>query len=230
MFPLKDENPTRTKPVLTIFLIAANTAIFIASYFSGSFEGIVKSYGMKPAQVLKGKELYTIFTSMFLHGGILHIFGNMLYLWIFGDNIEDALGRPKFLLFYLLGGVAAGLAHAFSDPSSMVPTIGASGAISAVLGAYMVLYPRAKVLTAMMYFPLFRIVMIPAIFFLGFWFLLQVLSTSILLITGAPTEVAYWAHIGGFIAGMLMILPIRRKLRKRGRARSVYTLEYGSYV
>jgi membrane associated rhomboid family serine protease len=182
---------------------------------------------MKPAQVLKGKELYTIFTSMFLHGGILHIFGNMLYLWIFGDNIEDALGRPKFLLFYLLSGIAADLAHVFSDPSSSVPTIGASGAISGVLGAYMVLYPRARVYTYFFYIGVFKI---PAIFFLGFWFLLQVLSTSILPIAGAPSVVAYWAHIGGFIAGMLMILPIRRKLRKRGRATSVYALEYGSYV
>jgi len=215
MFPLKDENPTRTKPILTIFLIVVNTAIFIASYFSKSFDGIVYSYGMKPALVLKGKELYTIFTSMFLHGGFLHIFGNMLYLWIFGNNIEDALGRPRFLLFYLLSWIVAGLAHAFSDPNSMVPTIGASGAISGVLGAYIVLYPRARVYTYI--FP-FGIFMIPAIFFLGFWFLLQVLSTTYLLIGGAPSEVAYWAHIGGFIAGAVMIYPMRKS---RGRQRDL---------
>jgi len=220
MFPLKDENPTRTKPVLTIFLIVVNTAIFIASYLSGSFDQIVDSYGMKPALVLKGKELYTIFTSMFLHGGFLHIFGNMLYLWIFGDNLEDALGRPKFLLFYLATGVAAGLAHALSDPSSPIPTIGASGAISGVLGAYIVLYPRARVFTVAMYF---GIIMIPAIFFLGFWFLLQVLSVSFSWVAGGSSGVAYWAHIGGFIAGMLLILPTWRKLRKRG-GRGPFTL------
>jgi len=212
MFPLKDENPTRKKPILTISLIVLNTTIFIASYFSRSFEGIVDSYGMKPALVLKGKELYTIFTSMFLHGGFLHIFGNMLYLWIFGDNIEDALGRPKFLLFYLLSGIVADLAHAFSDQTSMVPTIGASGAISGVLGAYIVLYPRSRVYTYL--FP-FGIVMIPAIFFLGFWFLLQVLSASYLLIGEAISGVAYWAHIGGFVAGAVMIYPLRKSIKRR---------------
>jgi len=216
MFPLKDENPTRTKPVLTIFLIVVNTAIFIASYLSGSFEGIVDSYGMKPALVLKGKELYTIFTSMFLHGGFLHIFGNMLYLWIFGDNLEDALGRPKFLLFYFLSGIVAGLAHAFyviGDPiASKLPTIGASGAISGVLGAYIVLYPRARVLTAVMYS---GIIMIPAIFFLGFWFLLQVLSVSFSWVAGGSSGVAYWAHIGGFVAGAVMIYPLRKSIKRR---------------
>jgi len=212
MFPLKDENPTRTKPVLTIFLIVVNTAIFIVSYLSGSFNQIVDSYGMKPALVLKGKELYTIFTSMFLHGGFLHIFGNMLYLWIFGDNLEDALGRPKFLLFYLASGVAAGLAHALSDPSSPIPTIGASGAISGVLGAYIVLYPRARVLTAVMYS---GIIMIPAIFFLGFWFVLQVLSVSFSWVAGGSSGVAYWAHIGGFVAGAVMIYPLRKSIKRR---------------
>jgi len=212
MFPLKDENPTRTKPILTLILIALNVSIFIYSYFSGSFDQIIDSYGMKPEEVLSGRQLHTLFTSMFLHGGFLHIFGNMLYLWIFGDNIEDALGRPKFLLFYLLSGIVADLVYAFSDPSSMVPTIGASGAISGVLGAYIVLYPRARVYTYL--FP-FGIFMIPAIFFLGFWFLLQVLSTSILLVAGAPSGVAYWAHIGGFVAGAVMIYPLRKSRGRR---------------
>jgi len=216
MFPLKDENPTKIKPILTVSLIVINTVIFIASYFSGSFEGIVGSYGMKPALVLKGKELYTIFTSMFLHGGFLHIFGNMLYLWIFGDNLEDALGRPKFLLFYFLSGIVAGLAHAFyviGDPiASTLPTIGASGAISGVLGAYIVLYPRARVITAVMYS---GIIMIPAIFFLGFWFLLQVLSVSFSWVAGGSSGVAYWAHIGGFVAGAVMIYPLRKSIKRR---------------
>jgi membrane associated rhomboid family serine protease len=211
MFPLKDENPTKTKPILTIILIIANTSIFFASYFSGSFKEIVNSYGVKPALLLEGRELHTIFTSMFLHGGFLHIFGNMLYLWIFGDNIEDVLGRPKFLLFYLLSGVVAVFAHAFSDPSSTIPTIGASGAISGVLGAYVVLYPRARVLTAVMFFHFLRLIMVPAILLLGFWFLLQVLSASVLLVAGAPSGVAYWAHVGGFLAGALFILPLKMR-------------------
>ncbi|TDA35393.1 MAG: rhomboid family intramembrane serine protease, partial [Hadesarchaea archaeon] len=177
------------------------------SYFSGSFEEIVNEYGMKPLLVSQGKELHTLFTSMFLHGGFLHIGGNMLYLWIFGDNIEDTFGRKRFLVFYFLCGLAASFSHLLSNPSSTIPAIGASGAISGVLGAYLVLYPRARVLTAVMYFYFIRVIKIPAFFFLGFWFILQVLSASLFLLAGAPSEVAYWAHIGGFLAGVIMALP-----------------------
>lgn len=213
MFPLKDENPVRRKPILTPLLIALNSAIFLWSYFSGSFEEIVNKYGMKPLLVSQGKELYTLFTSMFLHGGFLHIGGNMLYLWIFGDNVEDAFGRRNFLIFYFLCGLVASLAHLFSDPSSTIPTIGASGAISGVLGAYLVLYPRARVLTAVMYFYFIRVIKIPALFFLGLWFVLQALSASLFLVAGAPSEIAYWAHLGGFLAGMAMALPKRGSRR-----------------
>lgn len=205
MFPLKDENPTRTKPILTLILIALNVSIFIYSYFSGSFEQIIDSYGMKPAEVLSGRHLHTLFTSMFLHGGFLHLIGNMWYFWIFGDNIEDICGRRRFLLFYLASGLVAGLVYAFSAPSSTVPTIGASGAISGVLGAYVVLYPRARVYTLVGYF----LVMVPAIFILGFWFVLQVLYLAI----GEVTGVAYLAHIGGFIAGTLLIWPLKKRRR-----------------
>lgn len=215
MFPLKDENPTRRRPYLTVLLIFVNITLFLWSYFSGSFEEIVNRYGMKPALVSKGKELHTLLTSMFLHGGFLHIGGNMLYLWIFGDNIEDAFGRKKFLIFYFLCGLAASFSHLLSDPSSSVPTIGASGAISGVLGAYLVLYPRARVLTAVMYFYFIRVVMVPALFFLGFWFVLQFLSASFLLVAGAPSGVAYWAHVGGFLAGVVMALPLRRGGKSR---------------
>ncbi len=211
MFPLKDENPTKGKPVLTVILIAVNVAIFLASYFSGQFEQIVKSYGMKPAEVLAGQRLHTLLTSMFLHGGFLHIFGNMLYLWIFGDNIEDVCGRRRFLLFYFASGVVASLAHALWEPGSTVPTIGASGAISGVLGAYIVLYPRAGVHTLVMAFFIWRVVMVPAVVFLGFWFVLQVLSASLLVIAGAPAGIAYLAHIGGFVTGALLIWPLRRR-------------------
>lgn len=223
MFPLKDENPTRRRPILTYALIIINFAIFIGTYLAGTFEQSIEEFGMKPAEVLEGKQLYTIFTSMFLHGGILHIVGNMWYLWIFGDNIEDVLGRRKFILFYLGAGLVASLAHAFSDPTSTMPTIGASGAIAGVLGAYILLYPWAKVYTIVF----FVLAMIPAAVLIGFWFVLQVFSASVLWVAGTTAGVAYWAHIGGFLAGMLLILPVWMKSKKRRRkATYVYTLRY----
>ncbi|KUO41819.1 MAG: hypothetical protein APU95_04915 [Hadesarchaea archaeon YNP_N21] len=212
MFPLKDDNPTETKPFLTIFLIVINVAIFIYSLLSGSFEEIIYDYGMKPKTLIA--EPYTLFTSMFLHGGFLHIIGNMWYLWIFGDNIEDICGRRRFLLLYVLSGVAAGLIHALSDPKSAVPTVGASGAIAGILGAYAVLYPRAKVYTAVVIFYFIQIIMVPALFLLGFWFILQLLSASITWIAGAQTGVAYWAHVGGFVAGAVLIWPLKKRRRR----------------
>lgn len=211
MFPIKDENPTKTRPILTISLILINSSIFLITFFSGSFYQVIDDFGMKPAEVFAGRELHTLVTSMFLHGGWLHIIGNMWYLWIFGDNIEDICGRTKFLALYFASGIIASLAHALSGPSSMIPTIGASGAISGVLGAYIVLYPRAKVHTLIIAGYFLPVVMIPAIAFLGFWFLLQVLSVSFLTVAGAPSGVAYLAHIGGFIAGAILIWPLRRK-------------------
>lgn len=224
MFPLKDENPTQRRPILTYALITINTAIFVGTLLTGTFERSIREYGMKPAEVLAGQELHTLFSSMFLHGGIPHILFNMWYLWIFGDNIEDILGRGKFILFYFGAGLAASFAHAFSDPGSMIPTIGASGAIAGVLGAYMLLYPWARVHTAVIFFLIPHLVMIPAVVIIGFWFVLQVISASVLWAAGATAGVAYWAHIGGFLAGMLLILPVWMKLRKRRRkARYVYT-------
>ncbi len=221
MFPIKDENPTKGKPILTVTIIIVNIVVFLATYLSGQFDQIIGSYGLKPAEMFAGQRLYTIFTSMFLHGGFLHIFGNMLYLWIFGDNIED-IGRGKFLLVYFGSGIIAGLAQGLLEPNSTVPMIGASGAISGILGAYIVLYPRARVHTLVGYF---GVVMIPAVAFLGFWFVLQVLSASFTLV-GASTGVAYLAHIGGFVAGALMILPVRRAMKKR-RARYTYRISVG---
>ena len=227
MFPLKDENPIRRRPILTYALIIINLAIFLGTTLAGTFEQSIEEFGMRPAEVLAGKQLHTLFTSMFLHGGILHILFNMWYLWIFGDNIEDVLGRGKFILFYLGAGLAASFAHAFSDPTSAVPTIGASGAIAGVLGAYMLLYPWARVYTAIILFIIPHLVMIPAVVMIGFWFVLQVISASVLWAAGATAGVAYWAHIGGFLAGMLLILPVWMKLRKRRRrARYVYTPRY----
>lgn len=226
MFPLKDENPTRRRPILTYALIIINFAIFIGTLLAGTFEQSIEEFGMRPAKVLAGKQLYTLFTSMFLHGGFLHIVSNMWYLWIFGDNIEDVLGRDKFILFYLGAGLVASFTHTFSDPTSTIPTIGASGAIAGVLGAYMLLYPWAKVHTAVIFFFIY-LVMVPAVVLIGFWFVLQVISASVLWVAGATTGVAYWAHIGGFLAGMILILPAWMKLKKRKRrARYVYTLRY----
>ena len=224
MFPLKDENPTRRRPVLTYALITTNVAIFVGTLVIGTLDQVNLEFGMKPKEVLAGQNLHTLFTSMFLHGGIPHVLFNMWYLWIFGDNIEDVLGRRKFILFYLGAGLVASFAHAFSDPTSTIPTIGASGAIAGVLGAYILLYPWAKVYTIVF----FILVMIPASVLIGFWFVLQVFSASVLWAAGATTGVAYWAHIGGFLAGMLLILPVWMKLRKRRRRRRryAYTLRY----
>lgn len=217
MFPLKDDNPRSSFPIVTVLLLLANVAIFACTLLNGTFEEIINFYGMRPVEVLAGKRLETIITSMFLHGGILHIAGNMLFLFIFGDNVEDVFGHGKFMLFYLGTGVAASLIQAITDPGSSIPTIGASGAISGVLGAYIMLYPGARVLTAVGIYFFWRIVRIPAIFFLGFWFLLQVLSASVTWLTGTTEGIAYWAHIGGFVVGAALALPAKALLKKRGR-------------
>lgn len=223
MFPVKDENPTESTPFLTVSLIAVNLGIFLFVFFSGSYNTIVYEYGMKPAKILTGEELHTIITSMFLHGGFLHVIGNVWFLWIFGDNIEDYLGRKKFLLIYFSTGIFASLAHAFLNPNSTTPTIGASGAIAGILGAYLVEYPRAKVYTVIFFF-LITVIRIPAFAFLGIWIGIQVLSASYTTIAGAEVTTAYWAHIGGFIAGAALMyiwsnLKVKsesRKLKSRG--------------
>jgi membrane associated rhomboid family serine protease len=151
---------------------------------------------------------------MFLHGGILHILFNMWYLWIFADNIEDVLGRGKFVLFYLGVGLIAGLAHALVNPGSGIPTIGASGAVAGILGAYLLLYPWAKVHTAVIFYFIY-LTTIPAMALIGVWFVLQVVSASVTWLAGVPTGIAYMAHIGGFIAGILLILPLWVKRRRR---------------
>lgn len=207
-FPLKDENPTKIRPVLTVTLIIINLVIFFGLYFSGSLDDAVDEYGMRPAEVLKGENLYTLFTSMFLHGSFLHVIGNVWFLWIFGDNIEDICGRRKFLLLFFASGLIASLAHAFFNPISTIPTIGASGAIAGVLGAYLVLYPRAKVYT--IFFPIPFIVMVPALLFLGIWFVIQIMGASITLVV-KDVAVAYWAHIGGFMTGVALITFLKKR-------------------
>jgi len=210
MFPLKDENPTKRRPILTYSLIAVNVGIFLATLLSGTFDEYIWAYGMRPAEILHGISLHTMITSMFLHGGIFHILFNMWYLWIFGDNVEDRLGGKGFLIFYLAAGIAGDLVYALSDPSSMIPTIGASGAISGLLGAYVVFYPWANVYTAVVFFYFLRIVAVPALVVIGAWFALQLLSSSVTWLSGVSTGTAYWAHIGGFLFGLFAAMIIKK--------------------
>jgi membrane associated rhomboid family serine protease len=184
----------------------------MSEYSGGAGEAIVRTYGMVPRDIVQGRHLWTLLTSMFLHGGFFHFIGNMLYLWIFGDNIEDAFGHVGYFFVYLVTGLfGSGLQILFS-PGSAIPTIGASGAISGVMGAYFVLYPRARVLTVIPIFFFLRMVYLPAGILLGFWILLQVLNGC----GSAPGTggVAYFAHIGGFAAGLVLGLLVRRRVRR----------------
>ncbi len=211
MIPLKDDNPRLRPPIFTVGLIAIN---LVAFYFEMQFglSNVVYQYGAIPSNIVATQKLHTLITSMFLHGGFLHLGGNMLYLWIFGDNIEGYLGHVRFLMFYLLCGLAAVFAHIFSSGISDVPMVGASGAISGLLGAYLVKYPKARVLVVIPIFFFLTIRKIPAFFVLGFWFVMQLFyGLSSLGITQGG-GVAFWAHIGGFAAGMLLIyiLPAKK--------------------
>jgi len=221
MFPLKDDNPTSIAPILTVGLIVINVLIFMYQISLGpGAEAFIYQYGSIPSVVLATRHLpeglsavtpyMSLFTSMFLHGGFMHLLGNMLFLWIFGNNIEEAMGRVRFLVFYLLTGLAASLAHAFVNPQSTLPSIGASGAISGVLGAYVLLYPRARVLTLVFLGFFVRLMYIPAGFMLGIWFVLQLLSGS-MSGQGNGGGVAFWAHIGGFVAGLLLVGLFKRR-------------------
>jgi len=197
-----------------MIFIVVNVAVFFSLYlFSGNYDEIIWNYGLIPNDFVSGnfERFYTLFTSMFLHGNFFHLFGNMIYLYIFGDNVEDALGSGRYLIFYLLCGIIASITHILSltNPKEyFIPTIGASSAISGVLGAYFLLYPRARIITLVFYGWAF-LTAIPAIFFLGFWFLLQWLYA----VYDVGGGVAYWAHIGGFIAG-LALAPIFKKRKE----------------
>lgn len=210
MFPLRDNVPSRRFPVITVGLIAINVAVFLVEALMGAAAtDLIETFGIVPAKLTSGwyrpTVLVTLFTSMYLHGGWAHLIGNMWYLWIFGDNIEDRMGRFRFFLFYTLCGLIAGLLQVMAAPQSTTPMIGASGAIAGVLGAYLVLYPRARVSTLIPFFYFIRIVWLPAIVVLGGWFLIQLMnglaSINVVMQTGG---VAWWAHIGGFVAGMVL--------------------------
>ncbi len=235
MFPLRDNIPTRRFPIVTVALIVANVVTFFAFQGSfltpqGEQEQRVVDYGAIPYEIahpgrhceaaggdiacegqkdVEGRAepqpatWLTLLTSMFMHGGLLHIAGNMLFLWIFGNNVEDSMGRGRFLVFYLLGGLVALLAQTAFSPASAVPTIGASGAVAAVLGGYALLYPRARVVTLVVIIFFITLIELPAVLVLGLWFLLQVLNGTAQEV--GQGGVAYFAHIGGFVFGLLLI-------------------------
>jgi len=213
MIPIKDNMPTIRRPILTIGLIVLNVLVYLYQFFLGAgSQDFVMQYGVIPYELTRFTELtpalaapvpLTIFSSMFLHGGLLHLGSNMLYLWIFGNNIEDMLGRARFLIFYFLSGIAAVLLFVAVNPNAQVPMVGASGAVAGILGAYLVAYPRARVLTLIWVFFFVRLVWLPAIFFLGFWFILQIFYGLPTLAGAGPSGIAYFAHIGGFVFGML---------------------------
>lgn len=229
MLPIGDENKPIKTPYINYALIIINTVIFLFFFLQGwyTLDWAVEEYGVIPAYILSGKRLQTLFTSMFMHADILHLLGNMIYLWIFGDNIEDALGHTKYVLFYILGGLFASFIHIFSTLLSlyirpipyviselMTPAVGASGAISAVLGAYMLMYPNARIKTLVFYFFIVTIVRVPAYYYLGFWFIYQ-LMMGVVSLTGISSGVAFWAHIGGFIFGIGVASALKIKYRRR---------------
>jgi membrane associated rhomboid family serine protease len=224
MIPLYDRNPTRQFPIVTVGLIVACFVVFglelTISMGGGdaALEGFFNEWGAVPARItaaVKAGDWFStailgIFTSMFLHGGWLHIVGNMLYLWIFGNNVEDRMGRLGFLAFYLAGGIAAALAQVAIDPQSTNPLVGASGAIAAALGAYLILFPGARILSLVFLGFFYQLLEVPALFILGFWFVLQLISGFASL--GAQTAeggVAFFAHIGGFALGVVVGLLLR---------------------
>jgi membrane associated rhomboid family serine protease len=223
MLPLKDDIRVRTRPIVVYGILAANVLVFLYEISLGAaLNDFVRQFGVTPYFLFhpSGIETYlTLFTSMFIHSdSLMHIVGNMLFLWIFADNVEERMGHFKFLLFYFACGIAAALLQSAIDPSSRIPMIGASGAISGVLGAYILLFPKARVLALIPLGFFLRISYLPSFIFLGLWFLFQFLFgvSSI----GAKGGVAYFAHIGGFVAGLILALPFR--LRKKESNYRIY--------
>jgi membrane associated rhomboid family serine protease len=224
MIPLRDANPTRQVPIVTIGIILACFVVFaieltvLTADGSDALDALVTTWGVVPVDLLAAwdagdylsEETFTLISSQFLHGGWLHVLGNLLYLWIFGNNIEDRLGRLAFLGFYLAGGIAAALAQVAVDPTSDVPMIGASGAIAAVLGAYLVLFPRARITSLVFLGFFYQLIDVPAIIVLAFWFVLQLIDgLASLGMTGSGAGIAFFAHIGGFVFGVGVALLVR---------------------
>lgn len=207
MIPIRDHNPSRRTPFVTYGLLAANIVVFLTYGFEPNGRAaamIYASFGAVPLEIIQGQDMHALVTSMFLHGGWMHLAGNMLFLYIFGDNMEDQLGHVPFAGFYLVGGVLATLAHVAVDPFSRIPLVGASGAIAAVMGGYLLLFPKARVDIFVFLVFIIRVIPVPAWMVLAVWFGLQLFNG---LSENGTSAVAYWAHAGGFVAGFLMTLP-----------------------
>jgi membrane associated rhomboid family serine protease len=216
-FPVGDQNIVKgNKPILTYFLLAINIAIFVFQFSLSpqAQQEFVFTYGSIPREIMHGEDLFTLFTCMFLHGGWMHLIGNMMFLWVFADNIESTVGSFRFLLFYLAAGIAASLAHSILGPNSNIPCVGASGAIAGVLGAYLVMFPKSQIQILFVVF--LRTFSVSAIYFLGFWIVQQFMSGigSLSATTIVNSGVAYWAHIGGFVFGVLGGFFMRSKAKQ----------------
>jgi len=208
MFPLYDESyHSQKKPIINIFLILINVFLFLYFFLNGNLENAILNYGAIPNQIIVGQKFQTLISSMFLHAGFSHLIGNMWFLWIFGDNVENKIGKLKYLIFYLLAGILAAYIHCITSPFDLkdIPVVGASGAISGILGAYLILFPKNRIRTFFWFYirPIFFYV--PAFFFIGIWILYQILYLS----TITYSAVAYTAHIAGFLSGMILVRPIK---------------------
>lgn len=222
MIPIKDTVSSQTYPYINIGLILVNVGIFFYELSLGSgLTRFLYAYGLIPYRFFYLSSLESpyllaqyspFFSSLFIHGGWLHIIGNILYLWIFGDNVEDRMGHFRYLIFYLLCGISAGFMHSYLNPNSAVPAVGASGAISGVMGAYLILYPQARIITLVPLFFFFAFIRIPAFIFIGLWFIFQLFSGTLsLLIRGAIREgIGWWAHIGGFLSGIGLVFLFKK--------------------
>lgn len=245
MFPYHDENQTVRTPVVTMALIALNVAAFVGIQGAGADLPMAQSVcnlGLIPGELMAtvppgaslpmgeglvcitdpGRQPWNVFTSMFMHGGWMHLLGNMWFLWLFGNNIEDSTTRPRFLAFYLLSGIGAALAQVMADPDSIVPMVGASGAISGVMGAYLILFPRVRVFTMVPLGFYATTVALPAWVMLIYWMVLQLVSQAASSLTEQQGGVAYWAHIGGFVAGVILIKVFERRDRVRAHTSHHY--------
>ena len=227
MIPLKDDNPTSNKPIATYLIIVLCVAVFLLQLGSQSYKTghLFYSYGLIPSVLMGHDKLpmdfyaipayATIISSMFMHGGFMHLIGNMLYLWIFADNIEDDLGSAKFIIFYFLAGIGAAMTQVLMDRYSQIPMVGASGAIGGVLGAYLINYPKAKVLVLIPFGFFSQLIKIKALYVLGFWFILQFINSN--MVNSQGGGVAYAAHIGGFVSGIILILIFNKKKIKKNK-------------
>jgi membrane associated rhomboid family serine protease len=216
MFPIRDDVPSRTYPYATLGIIILNVVVFMIQFVyrltdPAGAAAAVAAYGLVPVEAAQGR-VWPFFTSMFMHGGWFHLIGNMWYLWIFGDNVEDRLGHGKFVVFYLLCGLVGNLGHFLFNSGSSVPAVGASGAIAGVLGAYVISYPMARILVVIPLFLFIQFLTVPALVVLGFWFIIQLASGAISLTRGGVYGgVAWWAHIGGFVGGIVVFSLMRPK-------------------